>query len=475
MPALCRYNLGAMLNYIWLGLVVAAVLIGGYHDFVGASTGNLKEMTDNAFDMAKTAVMDIALPLVGVMALWLGIMRLAEKSGLIQVLARIIRPVMQWLFPDVPPDHPAMGSMLMNMAANFLGLANAATPLGLRAMKDLERLNPRSGTATNAMCTFLAINTSSVQLLPVTAVAVLAVSGSVQPYAIIGTSILATSISTIAGITAVKLLEKLPGYRLPPSPVLPKANPEEELDSGDPADATRPNDFTSKPMHRSGIGILILFLAFFIILFIAIAFPDLPRAMFPAVVFKGPVAAAAQTQSWPVRSLNTISLLAVPFLVSFFPLYAALKRVKVYEQFVEGAKEGFQVAITIIPYLVAILVAIGMFRGAGGIEMITDWLRPALRTIGFPPEIVPMCLMRPLSGSGSLGVFTELVKHFGPDSLIARTAGTVFGSTETTFYVVAVYFGAVNIRRTRHAVPAGLIADAAGMVASVVICRMMFT
>jgi spore maturation protein SpmA len=448
-----------MLNYIWLGLLVAAVLIGGYHDFAGASSGTLKEMTDNGFEMAKTAVMDIALPLVGIMALWLGIMRLAEKAGLIQLLARAMRPVMKWLFPEVPIEHPAMGAMLMNMAANMLGLNNAATPLGLRAMKDLESLNPRPGTATNAMCTFLAINTSSVQLLPVTAVAILAVAGSLEPYAIIGSAIIATTVSTIAGITAVKLLEKLPGYRLPPMTIQPQT----KSSTDDPAPALAADD--SAPMKWWGFGTLILFFLFFGFLFMAVSFPGL---------FGHSIPEKMQKQNAFVRALDTISLLAVPFMLSFFPLYAALKRVKVYEQFVEGAKEGFQVAVTIIPYLVAILVAIGMFRGAGGIDMITDWLRPALNAIGFPPDLVPMCLMRPLSGSGSLGIFTELVKHFGPDSLIARMAGTIYGSTETTFYVIAVYFGAVSIRRTRHAVPAGLIADAAGIIASVIICRMMF-
>lgn len=467
-----------MLNLIWVGLVVAAVLIGGYHDLVGAPTGTLKEMTEKGFEMAKTAVMDIALPLIGLMALWLGLMRLAEESGLIQLLARAIRPLMRWLFPEVSSEHPAMGSMLMNMAANFLGLANAATPLGLRAMKDLESLNPRSGTATNAMCMFLAINTSSVQLIPMTAVAVLAVSGSVQPYAIIGTSILATTCSTIAGITAAKLLAKLPGYRLPPALGLPgnlqaEATAEPRLAQSERADSA--GKAGPGPIRLAGVVLLVLFLAFFVVLFVSLAFPDLPRALLPAGFFRGPVGVDLQNQPWPVRSLNTISLLAVPFIVSFFPLYATVKRVKVYEQFVEGAKEGFQVAITVIPYLVAILVAIGMFRGAGGIDLITDWLRPALRTVGFPADVVPLCLMRPLSGSGTLGLFTELVKHFGPDSLVARTAGTIFGSTETTFYVVAVYFGAVNIRRTRYAVPAGLFADAIGILASVFICKAMFS
>jgi spore maturation protein B len=186
------------------------------------------------------------------------------------------------------------------------------------------------------------------------------------------------------------------------------------------------------------------------------------------------VSAQIQQQNGFVRSLNTVSLLAVPFLLSFFPLYAALRGVKVYEQFVEGAKEGFQVAVNIIPYLVAILVAVGMLRGAGGVDLITKALKPVLDFILFPSELLPMCLMRPLSGSGTLGLFTELVKQFGPDSLIARTAGTIYGSTETTFYVIAVYFGAVSIKRTRHAVPAGLIADGVGMIASVIVCRMMF-
>ena len=466
-----------MLNYIWLGLVVAAVLIGGYHDLVGAQTGTLKEMTDKGFEMARTAVMDIALPLIGLMALWLGIMRLAERAGLIQALARALRPVMKWLFPEVPVEHPAMGSMLMNMAANVLGLSNAATPLGLRAMKDLETLNPCPGTATNAMCTFLAINTSSIQLLPVTAVAVLAVSGSMQPYAIIGSAFLATAFSTLAGVTAVKLLEKLPGYRLPPPLKVkagsggsaPAAASNEDRGAQDTARPAESGTVTSEPqaapLNWLSIGALLLFFLFFCVLFAAISFPE---------ILHHPVSAAMQRQNAIVRSLNTISLLAVPFMLSFFPLYAALKRVKVYEQFVEGAKEGFQVAVTIIPYLVAILVAIGLFRGAGGIELITRWLGKWLNAIGFPVDLLPMCLMRPLSGSGTLGMFTELVKQFGPDSLIARMAGTVYGSTETTFYVIAVYFGSVSARRTRHAVPAGLIADGVGIIASVMICRMMF-
>jgi spore maturation protein SpmA len=451
-----------MLNYIWLGLVAAAVLIGAWND-------TLEAVTKSAFERAEYAVMKLALPLAGIMALWLGVMRLAEKAGLIQVMARAMRPVMKWLFPDLPAEHPAMGSMLMNMAANILGLANAATPLGIRAMKDLETLNPRPGVASNAMCTFLAINTSSIQLIPATAVAVLAVAGSSNPSAIVGTAIMATICSTVAGLTAVKLLEKLPVYRLAPvadqvgragSP-LPAAETREDDGA---RGVTRPTDIA--PLSWPAWLLLALFGAVFFWAFLRVGFPELLGREASAELAK---------QNEFLRSVNAVSLLSIPFLLSFFPLYASLRRVKVYEEFVEGAKEGFQTAVMIIPYLVAILVAIGMFREAGGIQMLSDALRPALDAVGFPTELVPLCLVRPLSGSGTLGLFSDLVKEFGPDSLIARTAGTIFGSTETTFYVVAVYFGAVNVRRTRHAVPAGLIADGVGIVASVIICRMMFT
>jgi len=454
-----------MLNYIWLGLVVAAVLIG-------AGNGSLDEVSKAAFERAEYSVMKLALPLAGIMALWLGVMRLAEKAGLIQVMARALRPVMRRLFPEVPPEHPAMGSMLMNMGANILGLANAATPLGIRAMKDLETLNSRPGIATNAMCTFLAINTSSIQLIPATAVAVMAVNGSKNPSAIIGTAIIATTFSTIAGITAVKLLEKLPGYRLPPVPV--RETGESPLSALSPSDGERvsegrvsENEASSlvAPLNWFGWMSLCLFSAVFVWAFLRVGFPE---------VFGREASAELARQNGFLRAVNAVSLLSIPFLLSFFPLYAALRKVKVYEEFVEGAKEGFQVSVMIIPYLVAILVAIGMFRAAGGIEMLSTVLKPALDLVHFPTELVPMCLVRPLSGSGTLGLFTDLVKQFGPDSMIARMGGTIFGSTETTFYVIAVYFGAVNVRRTRHAVPAGLIADAVGIIASVIVCRMMF-
>jgi spore maturation protein SpmA len=457
-----------MLNYIWLGLMVLAVVIG-------IATNSLEAVGKAAFERAEYAVMKLALPLAGIMALWLGIMRLAEKAGLIQVMARALRPVMKWLFPEVPVQHPAMGSMLMNMAANILGLSNAATPLGIRAMKDLETLNPRPGVASNAMCTFLAINTSSIQLIPATAVAVLAVAGSVNPSAIVSTAILATFCSTTAGITAVKLLEKLPGYRLEPIPDRNRQdsqteeseiqNPKSEKGK-DSVVAASDESAPLAPFNWLAWTTLAVFAGFFAWGFVRIGFPE-------ALNYEA-AADLAQKNAF-LRSLHAISMLAIPFLLAFFPLYAALRRVKVYEEFVEGAKEGFKTSVMIVPYLVAILVAIGMFREAGGIEMISNALKPLLSALGFPTELLAMCLIRPLSGSGTLGLFSDIVKEFGPDSLLARTAGTIFGSTETTFYVIAVYFGAVAVKRTRHAVPAGLIADAVGIIASIIICRLMFT
>jgi spore maturation protein SpmA len=473
-----------MLNYIWLGLMVLAVIIGG-------CTDNLKAVADKSFEMAEFAVMKTALPLVGIMALWLGIMRLAERAGLVALLARALRPLMVWLFPDVPADHPAMGSMLMNMAASILGLGNAATPLGLRAMKDLEMLNPRPGTATNAMCTYLAINTSSIQLIPATAIAVLAANRSTNPTAIVGTSIMATTCAAIAAVTAAKVLQRLPIYRLPSvDKPAAKALPE----PAEPLRAKVNNDkpiikeaATLQPLEWWGVLIMAVFGLFFIYLFVRLAFPEvilntlgrlkLQVTGMPAVflqVFLPLTPPAPLASSVFIRIVDAVSTLAIPFMLSVFPLYAALRHVKVYEEFVDGAKEGFDVAIRIIPYLVAILVAMGMFRAAGGIDMLSRALAPVMEVVGFPPPLLPMVLMRPLSGSGTLGLFAELVKQYGPDSLISRMGGTIFGSTETTFYVLAVYFGSVGVKRTRYALPAGLIADTVGVIASVIFCKTVF-
>jgi spore maturation protein SpmB len=289
-----------------------------------------------------------------------------------------------------------------------------------------------------------------------TTVAYMAAAGSTTPTAIIGPAFLATLCSTIVGVTAVKLLEKLPGYRLPAPPPSSQA----------PDENTAPVEIASTPLRPWAWLILVSFFVFFTWLTYQMVTKDSP-------------------QDWKailIAVVSAISLLAVPFLLSFFPLFAALKRIPVYEEFVEGAKEGFQVAVRVIPFLVAILVAIGMVRAAFEAAAKFDWftaitgsIQSALNAVGFPPDLLPLALMRPLSGSGSNGIFNELIRQVGPDSLVARTAGTIMGSTETTFYVIAVYFGSVAVRRSRHAVPAGLLADLAGIIASIIICRLIFT
>lgn len=449
-----------MLNWIWLSMLVVAVLVGGF-------TGKLPEVTKGAFTSATDAVMVIALPLIGIMAIWLGIMRLAERAGLVQLIAHGLRPVLRRLFPDVPPDHPAMGSMVMNMAANMLGLGNAATPLGLRAMQDLERLNPRPGVATNAMCTFLAINTASIQLVPTTAIALLAVAGSKNPTAIVVTAFLATCCAACSGVFSAKVLEKLPMFRLPP---VEGERAKVEVTSAPTEVAVEKVE--AAPLSAKGRALLIVFGAAFGVMFLLLAFPDALRGLLPWAI--PPVSADLAGKGPVIRSLFAISTLAVPFLLSFFPLYAALRGVKVYEQFTEGAKEAFGVAQRIVPFLVAMLVAIRMLREAGVIDLLTRTLSPVLSAIHFPADLLPMVLMRPLSGSATQGLFVELINRLGPDTLTSRIAGTIYGSTETTFYVLAVYFGSVSIRQTRHAVAAGLIADTVAVIASTAICTMVF-
>jgi spore maturation protein SpmA len=451
-----------MLNYVWLGLMVLAVIIGGWN-------GRLGEVAAKSFDWANTSVVTIAFGLIGLMTLWLGIMRLAERAGLVALLARALRPVMRWIFPEVPADHPAMGSMLMNMAANMLGLGNAATPLGLRAMKDLESLNPRPGIATNAMCTFLAINTSGVQLVPVTAVAILAANKSNNPTAIVGTALIGSLCAAVAGVLMAKFLSRLPIFQVRAhggqTPAVPAGASGAAAAPADNERSAVQEAATLQPLRWWGGVILGAFLLFFAFLFLQLVMPETSGQI---------VSADAARPGTFVRLVNAVSLLSVPFLLSAIPLFAALRRVKVYEEFVDGAKEGFQVAIRIIPYLVAILVAMGMFRAAGGIELLSHALSPVLDRIGFPTDLVPMVLVRPLSGSAALGFFTELVKNFGPDSFVARMAGTIYGSTETTFYVLAVYFGSVAVTRTRHALLAGLTADFVSVVVAFLVCKLMF-
>jgi len=447
-----------VLNYIWLALVLLAVAIGGWND-------RFKDVTNGALDGAKTAV-TIAIGLWGVMALWLGVMRLAERAGLVQRIAYGLRPLMLRLFPEVPPDHPAMGSMLMNMAANMLGLGNAATPLGLRAMRDLESLNPRPSVASNAMCTFLAINTSSVQLIPATAIAILASAGSTRPTVIVGTAFFATLCAATVAVISAKVFERLAFFQ-PRREV--RANKETKPASkrvvSTAAEAFDDETLATPPLSRPapwGMVGLVLLAVFFLMLFARMVMPE---------VFRLPLPADQTLQNPFARMVNALSILAIPFLLSFFPIYAAARGIKVYDEFVEGAKEAFNVIMRIIPFLVTMLVAIGMFKGAGGIDLLTKLLSPVLTPLHFPPDLLPLALMRPLSGSGTLALLTDIVHRLGPDNIVSLTAATIYGSTETTFYVAAVYFGSVGIKQTRHAIPAGLLADLTGVVASVIICR----
>ena len=387
-----------MLNPIWLWLVLLSVFIGGF-------SGNLNAVTGGAAESAKDAVMGIALPLAGWFALWLGMMRLAELAGLVNVLARALRPVMRWLFPDVPAEHPALGTMALNMAANMLGLGNAATPLGLKAMKYLEQLNPRPGIASNAMCTFLATNTASIQLIPATAIGILAINGSKNPAAIVASALLATLCAFTAGITSVKLLEKLPRYQLPP--IEPSSATAAETVEAAPAEPER------MPLTRDGKYLLALYGIGMLLLYFVLAFPDQANAVLAALRPLAPKEwlnftyaplpeSLARLKLW-TRLLSVAGMMALPFAFTFFPLYAWLRGVKVYEEFVEGAKEGFQVATRIIPFLVAILVAVGMFRKAGGIALVSKVLGPALGWIGFPVDLLPLVLVRPLSGGATTG------------------------------------------------------------------------
>lgn len=396
----------------------------------------MKNVTNETISKAGTAV-TIALGLIGIMALWLGVMKVAEDAGLIAKLANTIKPVTKKLFPEVPSDHPAIGAMIMNISANMLGLGNAATPFGLKAMDELDKLNPEKGVATNAMVTFLAINTAGLTLIPATAIAVRAAAGSADPAIIIGPSIFGASCATLTGIIAAKLFEKFP---------------------------IKKGEFISWLKENWKLPTVVFAI---IIFFLIGSLSGLLNIIGSLFSFLNPITLK--------EVISVLSTVAIPLLIFSFIVYGALKKVKVYEQFVEGAKDGFNIAIKIIPYLVAMLIAIAIFRAGGALDnILTPVMRLVTDPIGMPAEALPMALIRPLSGSGSLGVMAEIISEHGPDSFIGILVSTFFGSTETTFYVLAVYFGAVNIRKTRHAVPVGLLADTAGILGALFIVKLMF-
>lgn len=467
-----------MLNWIWMLMITVGIVVAALLDQLGGKNG----IVTGVFDMAKVGVMDIALPLAAIMMVWLGIMRLAEKSGMVAALARLLRPVMTRLFPDVPGDHPAMGAIIMNMSANMLGLGNAATPLGLKTMQELDRLNPEKGTATNAMCTFLAINTSSVTIIPATAVGLLAAQGIADPYAIVGTALGATICSTLVAIIAVKLFERLPMFRMEGHASGASAGAVDDSSSGDDdkevAEPIRP----MRPwMIWASVAAVMLFIGIGLLEWIPEWRVGLQESLgLREVALSLDAEKPSLDEIEPTEKSNlakfisAVSVVSIPFVLFFFLIFAAIRGVKVYEEFVEGAKEGFGVAVRIMPFLVTMLIALAIFRNSGTLYLLQEWLRPVLTFVGFPVELLPMALMRPLSGSGSQAVLVEILANGGISETIKYAAATMYGSTETTFYVLAVYFGSVAVRRTRHALLAGLCADAAGVVAAVAICRVVF-
>lgn len=426
------------MNAVFLIIVVIAFGFGAFHQIHGTpAPGNISHMEAISKGIVESAsgAVELAIGLVGVMTLFLGLMKVAEAGGMLTILARFIRPLMVRLFPDVPSEHPAMGAMILNLSANVLGLGNAATPFGIRAMQELDKLNTKPGTATNAMALFLAINTSSVTLLPTGVIALRASAGSADPAGILSTTLFATAGSTLIAILSAKIYAHF--FRLDsPPPIVEK----EKAPSDDPP---APEVSTSAyPMWVSAVGL------FSILAFI------------PLSVFYG----------------KAISPWVLPFLMAGFLVFGFIRKVRIYEVFVEGAKEGFQVALRIIPYLVAILVAVGMFRASGAMNALVGWLGPLTEKVGLPAQALPMALMRPLSGSGAYAILASTIQDpaIGPDSYTGYLVSTLQGCTETTFYILAVYFGAVQIKRIRHALAAGLTADAAGVIFSIIACSWLF-
>jgi spore maturation protein SpmA len=406
-----------VLNLLWIGFFLVAIAAALLQALGGNGT-IFAALMQASFDSAKTAF-EVALGLTGVMCLWLGVMKIGERAGFLDLLGRWLAPLFSRIFPEVPRGHPALGSVTMNMAANLLGLDNAATPIGLKAMRELQDLNPSADTASNAQILFLVLNASSITLLPVTIFTYRAQMGAQDPTDVFIPILMATYCSTLAGFLFVALVQRL------------------RLDGVILA-------------WLLGISGLVGGLAWY--------FAHLP-------------AAAMTAQSSALSNFLLLALLTV------FLLGALHKRVNAYEAFIDGAKEGFQTAVTIIPYLVAMLVAIAMLRASGALPAFVEALRAGVIWLGYDAawvDAVPTMLMKPLSGSGARAMMVETMQVHGADSFAGRLASIVQGSTETTFYVLAVYFGSVGIKRVRHAVAGGLVADLAGFSAAVAVGYLFF-
>lgn len=408
-----------VLNYIWVSFFILAFVIALARMVFMGDMEVFPAMMNSTFESSKTAF-EISLGLTGVLSLWLGIMKIGERGGVINVLARMLSPVFSKVFPDIPKGHPVTGSIFMNMAANMLGLDNAATPLGLKAMEQLQELNTRKDTATNPMIMFLVLNTSGLTLIPVSIMVYRSQLGAAQPTDIFIPILLATFFSTIAGLIITSIYQKI--------------------------------NLLNKVMVLTLGGM----------------------AAIVALIIWGFGQMSKDTMN--VVSTSVANILLMTIIVLF--IFAGLrKKVNVYDAFIEGAKDGFTTAVRIIPYLVAILVGIGVFRASGAMDMLVDGIGWCVSAVGGDSQFVgalPTALMKPLSGSGARGMMVDAMTTYGADSFVGRLSCIFQGSTDTTFYILAVYFGSVNIRYTRHAVACGLLADLAGVVAAIAIAYMFF-
>lgn len=408
-----------VLNYIWVAFFIIAFVIALLKMIFMGDMEVFPAMMNSTFDSSKTAF-EISLGLTGVLSLWLGIMKIGEKGGVIAVLSRILSPVFTKLFPDIPKGHPVTGSIFMNIAANMLGLDNAATPLGLKAMEQLQTLNPKKDTATNPMIMFLVLNTSGLTLIPVSIMVYRAQLGAAQPTDIFIPILLATFFSTLAGIVITSLYQRI--------------------------------NLLNKVMVGvlGGMSVLVALIIW--------SFGQMSK------------------DTMNVVSTSVANILLMTIIVLFI-LAGLRKRVNVYDVFIEGAKEGFTTAVRIIPYLVAILVGVGVFRASGAMNLLVEGIEWCVASVGGDTEFVgalPTALMKPLSGSGARGMMVDAMTTYGADSFVGRLSCIFQGSTDTTFYILAVYFGSVNIRYTRHAVVCGLLADLAGVIAAIAIAYMFF-
>ena len=408
-----------VLNYIWIAFFVVAFVIGLIQLIFFGNYDVFPAMMDSTFASSKTAF-EISLGLTGVLSLWLGIMKIGEKGGMVNMLARVLSPVFCKLFPDIPKGHPVTGSIFMNIAANMLGLDNAATPLGLKAMEQLQELNPKKDTATNPMIMFLVLNTSGLTLIPVSSMVYRAQMGAAQPTDMFVPILLATFFSTLAGIIATSISQRA--------------------------------NLIDRTM------LLTLGGASLLVASIIWGFSTMSKEQVDLV------------------STSAANILLMTIIVGFI-LAGVRKKVNVYDAFIEGAKDGFQTAVRIIPYLVAILVGIGVFRASGAMDWLNGGVKWTVEAVGGNTDFVgalPTALMKPLSGSGARGMMVDAMTTYGADSFVGRLSCIFQGSTDTTFYVLAVYFGSVGVRYTRHAVACGLLADLAGIIAAIAICYLFF-